>query len=299
MLKLTRHLFTWDPVVEYADYYERALINHILASQDPATGMMCYYVPLKPGSRKVYNTPLDSFWCCTGTGVENHAKYGDSIYFHDGASALYVNLFIASVLDWSDAGITLKQETAYPDEQTSRLTFTCEKPTRLALKLRHPRWCQRGFTVSVNGEPVATSSQPGDWEVIDRTWKSGDTVHIDLPFALHIEGFQDNPARLAFLHGPLVLAAEIDPARPVPAIVGTPADVINACEPVPGKSSTFRVPAGLFRIAGVETLPEVILEPFFRIHENRPYTVYWDAYTPEGWQTFEASARASVSGCTA
>ena len=121
MLKLTRHLFCWDPRAEYADYYERALYNHILASQNPETGMMCYYVPLRSGSRKNYNGPLDRFWCCTGTGVENHAKYGDSIYFHDGDKTLYVNLFIASELDWKGRGLKVRQETRYPDEGATRL----------------------------------------------------------------------------------------------------------------------------------------------------------------------------------
>src|SRR5579884_3127076 len=120
MLKLTRHLFLWDPKAEYADYYERALYNHILASQNPKDGMMCYYVPLRSGSHKVFSTPDDSFWCCTGTGVENHAQYGDSLYFHDDTS-LYVNLFIASELTWKEKGVLLRQETRFPEEETTRL----------------------------------------------------------------------------------------------------------------------------------------------------------------------------------
>src|SRR3974377_2231062 len=128
MVNLTPHLCEWDPRAEYADYYERALYNHILSSQNPQTGMMCYYVPLRSGSRKQYNTPLDSFWFCTGTGVENHAKYGDSIYFHDGERKLCWNLFIASELDWKARGLKLRQETAFPDEGQSRLVFHCDSP---------------------------------------------------------------------------------------------------------------------------------------------------------------------------
>src|SRR3974377_1456386 len=105
MVNLTPHLFEWDPQPEYADYYERALYNHILASQNPLTGMMCYYVPLRSGSRKAYNGPFAAFWCCTGTGVENHAKYGDSIYFNDGKNGLFINLFIASELNWRAQGV--------------------------------------------------------------------------------------------------------------------------------------------------------------------------------------------------
>jgi DUF1680 family protein len=150
MLKLTRHLFMWEPRAEYADYYERALYNHILASQNPVNGMMCYFLPLANGP-KDYCTQEDSFWCCTGTGVENHAKYGDSIYFHQGQAALFVNLFIASELRWLAAGITLRQETKYPAEGSSRLVFTCEQPVALHLNIRHPHWATSGFEIKVNG----------------------------------------------------------------------------------------------------------------------------------------------------
>src|SRR6266404_4839343 len=218
MLKLTRHLFCWEPKAEYADYYERALYNHILASQNPETGMMCYYVPLRSGSRRNYNTPNDSFWCCTGTGVENHAKYGDSIYFHNDQN-LYVNLFIASELNWKAKGLKLRQETKYPDEASTKLLFTCEKPVELSLQVRHPFWATQGFDVRVNGQKLPSSSQPGSFATITRTWKTGDTVDIAMPFGLRIEAFKDNADRFAFLDGPLVLAAELDTRKPFPAIV--------------------------------------------------------------------------------
>ena len=160
MLKLTRHLFCWDPKAEYADYYERALYNHILCSQNPETGMMCYYVPLRSGSHKEYNTPLDSFWCCTGTGVENHAKYGDSIYFHND-DTLWVNLFIASELNWKAKGLKVRQETRYPEEAASRLVFTREKPVELTVKIRRPWWAVSGFEVKVNTDKVKDSSKFG------------------------------------------------------------------------------------------------------------------------------------------
>jgi DUF1680 family protein len=155
MLKLTRHLFMWNPQADYADYYERALYNHILASQDPVTGGMCYYVPLRSGMRKTYGGELDAFWCCTGTGVESHAKYGDSIYFHDATDSLFVNLFIASELNWTEKGVKVRQETRYPDEPCTRLVFTCVTPTELSLKLRHPGWAKQGFEIKVNNEKQA------------------------------------------------------------------------------------------------------------------------------------------------
>ena len=219
MLKLTRHLFCWDPQAEYADYYERALYNHILSSQNPETGMMCYYVPLQSGSQKTYNGPLDCFWCCTGTGVENHAKYGDSIYFHDGKQTLYVNLFIASELNWKDNGVTLRQETKYPEEQGSRITLTCRQPVEFTIDLRHPWWAASGFVVRVNGQPQPAGSKPGSFVSLRRTWKTGDTIEISMPFALYTEGFRDNPRRFALLNGPLVLSAEVDARKPLPVIL--------------------------------------------------------------------------------
>ena len=139
MLKLTRHLFAWEPSAVTMDFYERALYNQILGSQEPREGMMAYFIPLKPGHFKVYNTPTDSFWCCTGTGVENHGKYGDTIFFHDDRSLL-VNLFIPAELTWREKGLTVRQETRFPEQDTTRLTFRCQQPLELALKIRWPAW---------------------------------------------------------------------------------------------------------------------------------------------------------------
>ena len=120
MLKLTRHIFAWNAAAARPTTTSAALYNHILASQDPRTGMMAYHIPLHGAWFMPYNTPHDSFWCCTGTGVENHAKYGDSIYWHD-ADGLFVNLFIPSELTWRDKGVTLRQQTRFPAEDTTRL----------------------------------------------------------------------------------------------------------------------------------------------------------------------------------
>jgi len=294
VLKLTRHLFCWSPSVEYADYYERALYNHILSSQEPTTGMMCYYVPLRSGSHKSYSTPLDSFWCCTGTGLENHAKYGDSIYFHDGGDGLFVNLFIASELDWTPKGVRVRQETQYPDEPATRLRFTCERPTPLTLRLRHPAWSTQGFEVSVNGQRQSTSSRPGDWAVISRRWKTGDQLEATLPFALRTEGFRDQPRRFAFLHGPLVLCAEVDPQRPFPAVVAPEGHYLEGLTSVPGKPSTFTVASHAFRIPGAAGPAQVTLEPFFRMHGRRPYVVYWDAFGEDEWRVKEAAYLAEL-----
>src|SRR5262249_6943237 len=151
MLKLTRHLFGWEPSAEKMDFYERGLYNHILASQDPATGMMCYYVPLRPGAFKTYSKPDDSFWCCVGTGMENHSKYPDTIYYHDDQS-LYCNLFIASELNWKEKKLRVRQETRFPEEDKTKLTMRCEKPTRLTLRIRYPGWAVNGMILTINGK---------------------------------------------------------------------------------------------------------------------------------------------------
>ena len=283
MLKLTRHLFCWDPKAEYADYYERALYNHILASQNPETGMMCYYVPLRSGSQKVYNTPLDSFWCCTGTGVENHAKYGDSIYFHNDTT-LWVNLFIASELSWQAKGLKVRQETSYPDEAVSRLRFTVDKPVRLDVKIRRPWWATSGFETKVNGERASDSSEPGSYVTISRTWKTGDTVEIAMPFGLNTEGFRDNPKRLVFLHGPIVLSAEVNVAKSLPAVVAEQDRLLDSLKPVAGKPSTFTGSSEVFRFVGQDSSRQVILEPFYKMHGGRHYVVYWDLLTAAQWQ---------------
>lgn len=294
MLKLTRHLFEWDPRVEYADYYERALVNHILASQNPETGMMCYYLPLRAGSRKVYNGFDNAFWCCTGTGVENHAKYGDSIYFHDNDRTLYVNLFIASELTWKAKGMKLRQETRYPEEHVTRLVISSEHPIELTLKLRHPSWAGPGYTITVNGEPLAVESKPGSYAEVSRSWKTGDTVEIALPFRLHTEAFRDNPSRLAFLHGPLVLCGLIDSGSPVPAIVTEASQLLAGLEPVPSRSSTFTGSPEIFRLPGETTGASVTFEPLYKVHGNRHYVVYWDLFTKPQWQAKQTEYAAEL-----
>ena len=282
MLKLTHHLFTWDPRAEYADYYERALFNHILASQNPDTGMTCYYVPLHSGSSKGFSTPNDSFWCCTGTGVENHAHYGDSIYFHDGAKGLYVNLFIASELDWKARGVTMRQETRFPEEGRTRLTFTCVKPARLALHVRHPYWATSGLRILVNGKEEAVGSVPASYAVLSRTWKTGDTVEVVAPMQLRTEAFKDNPHKLAFLYGPIVLSADWKSGEQIPTIVSDDAQLLHGMTPVQDKPLTFTGASTLFKTAGTAMASPLSFQPFYKTYLNS-YIVYWDVFTPEQW----------------
>ncbi|MBI1762746.1 MAG: glycoside hydrolase family 127 protein [Acidobacteria bacterium] len=300
MLKLTRHLFAWEPSVEKMDFYERGLYNHILASQDPATGGFCYYVPLKPGAFKTFSTPDDSFWCCVGTGMENHAKYPDTIYFHNDR-ALYVNLFIASELNWKEQGLSLRQETNFPEDDTTCLTVKAARPVKLALKLRYPNWAQTGATLTLNGKPQPLTDKPGAYITLERLWKTGDTVQLTLPMSLHLEAMPDDPSMLAVLYGPIVLAGDLGrlglddarrygPSAPllgrvkpieVPGFVGTVKEVLAKIQPIPGAPL-------IFKTVGLARPTDVTLVPFYRVFEPR-YTVYWKVFPAAEWDKQHAA----------
>jgi hypothetical protein len=285
MLKLTRHLFGWDPRPEYADYYERALYNHILASQHPETGMMCYYVALD-GSPKSFGTPEDSFWCCYGTGIENHAKYGDSIYFHDGREALYINLFVASELHWGEAGLSLRQETIYPESDTTRLRLTCEKPVELTLALRYPGWATSGIRVFVNGQEQAVGNAASSYVRLSRRWQTGDVVEMRMPMSVYTEGFRDNPKRRAVLYGPLVLCA---PQTSHGGAVMLVADDVKKIPPGihrAGQPLRFEASCSVLRTLGSSDKNAVILVPFHQSH-GTPQIVYWDVLDDAQWKAFE------------
>ena len=301
MLKLTRHLFAWSPTAERMDYYERALLNHILGSQDPKTGGVSYYCPLKPGAFKTFSTATDSFWCCVGTGMENHAKYNDTIYFHDGSS-LYVNLFIPSELTWKDKGLTVRQETRFPEEDSTTLTFTASRPARLAVKVRYPSWAQSGMALIVNGKGVDVVAKPGSYVSVDREWKTGDTVQVRLPMSLHLEALPDDGHIEAVMYGPVVLAGDLGteglasvkrygPGTPpvgrlapmtIPAFVAaSPQQVLDRVKPVPGKPLTFQT-------VDLARPRDVTLIPLYKTFEPR-YTVYWTTYTAAEWEKHTAA----------
>lgn len=302
MMKLTRHLFAWAPTAAQFDYYERALYNQILASQDSRNGAMAYHIPLYGGWFMPYNTPHDSFWCCTGTGVENHAKYSDSIYWHD-AGGLWVNLFIASELNWREKGLTLRQETRYPEEDITRLTIQCAQPVQMALRLRYPSWAQSGMSVKLNGEAFAYDAKPGSYVTIDRAWKSGDRVEVQLPMSLRLVPMPDDANRAAICYGPVVLAGAlgdegIKPPMPYaksqgdffktgkapgqPVLVASGRAVSEWLERVPDAPLTFRT-------RGVGRPNDVSLTAFYRLPPQR-YTLYWDLMTEEQYQKQQATA---------
>jgi uncharacterized protein len=293
MLKLSRRLFLRDGDPQRIEFYERGLFNHILASQDPATGMVTYYVALKPGAWRTYSTPEDSFWCCVGTGMENPARYGEAIYARQG-DALLVNLFLASELRWREKGLVLRQETRFPDEDRTRLVLRLDKPARFALRLRHPVWVQSGLAVGVNGQAQAVDGPPGSFATVEREWRDGDVVEVRVPMSLRFEATADDPNRGAFLYGPIVLAADLGPASGEPATrYGPSAPEVHVDDlppmPVLVAASTADAVARVepaaplsFRTRGLGRPRDLELRPFFRLADRR-YSVYFDVLTEGTW----------------
>lgn len=288
MLKLTRHVFAWEPKASTMDFYERALYNHILASQDPRTGLFCYYISFKPGHFKVYSSPDESFWCCVGTGMENHARYGEAIYAH-GSDSLYINLFIASELTWAERGLVLRQETQFPEEAATQFRLKLKQPSKFALKLRHPAWCTEGMSVSVNGASTPAEPDSTGYITLDREWRDGDLVQLQLPMTLRTEPLPGEPRTVAFFYGPILLAGALGdagmpengayatrdaekfsewPVPTVPALTGDPAGILATLQPVAGKPLTFAFPK-----KSKDDDPLTFI-PLYRLHHQR-YNVYW------------------------
>ncbi len=298
MLKLTKMLFLSDPEDRYMEFYERALYNHILSTQNPEKGGFVYFTPMRPGHYRVYSEPDTCFWCCVGSGLENHAKYGELIYAHT-KDELYVNLFIASALRWQEKGMILTQKTKFPDEPKTELEIKADKPVTFTLKMRYPKWVvEGGLKVSLNGEPVTVDVKPGEYVALSRTWKSGDKVEVELPMHLEAEQLPDGENYYSFRYGPIVLAAKTTkndmpglfanaermahvaqggkyPLNEMPMIISGPDALTEQLKPVPGKPLTF----------SIENLTDsrynnLELTPFFRLHDSR-YIIYWQQVTPE------------------
>jgi uncharacterized protein len=294
MLKLSRMLYGSLGELRYVDYYERALYNHILSSQHPGHGGLVYFTSMRPGHYRMYSQPEKAMWCCVGSGIENHFKYGELIYAHGGDN-LYVNLFIPSRLNWRERGIQLAQVTDFPDAETTRLIVESGSGD-FTLNLRYPAWVRPGaLGVSINGEAVAVGAGPVEYVALERQWQAGDEVTLTLPMYTKLEQLPDQSDYYAVLHGPIVLAAKTEPFRneqlnflsddsrmghiaqgemcppeAMPMLVGNPEEFIDRIRAVPGKPMTFVAPEALESPDG-RTLE---LIPFFRLHDAR-YTLYW------------------------
>lgn len=291
MLKLGRHLFCENASPAVADYYERALFNHILAQQDPQSGMVCYFLPLMSGSYKVFSTPEQSFWCCVGSGFESHSKYAEGIYYH-GDNSLMVNLFIPSELNWKEKGLKLTQTTAFPDEETTRLTVREAPAEAMAISLRYPAWSGKP-EIRVNGKRVKVSGKPSSYITINRRWKPGDVIEARYPMSLRVETTPDNPNKGALLYGPVLLAADMGTegmTAPAPFSDPTvrndyytynyhvPADLPTTLSIDPANPSATITRSG--KGLTFTTSEGYRLLPLYDANRIR-YNVYWDLKSPE------------------
>ena len=302
MLKLTEELHRRNPEARFADYYELATFNHILSSQHPEHGGYVYFTPARPRHYRNYSAPNEAMWCCVGTGMENHGKFGQFIYTHVG-DALYVNLFVASELNWREKGLTLRQETAFPYAETSRITITNGKG-EFPLLVRYPGWVKpSSFEVKVNGQPVQIITGPSSYITINRKWKKGDIIDITFPMHNSIKYLPNEPQYIAMMHGPIMLAAKTGtedlahliaddsrfgqyasgkklPINEAPILVNNNLeDIANQLQPIAGKPLHFTLSTKMENAIHSE------IQPFFEIHDAR-YMMYWLALSEENYKGY-------------
>ncbi|NBA88604.1 glycosyl hydrolase [Emticicia sp. CRIBPO] len=296
MLRLTRALFLDNNDVSYLDYYERTLYNHILSSQHPEKGGFVYFTPIRPNHYRVYSQPETSMWCCVGSGIENHAKYGELIYSHS-SEDIFVNLFIPSVLNWKDKGVQLTQKTDFPYKNETEIVLSLKKAKTFTFNIRRPEWAE-SFEIFVNGKIQAIESKPSSYIPLHRKWKTGDTISIRFKTTTRLEYLPDKSNWAAFVHGPIVLAAKTSvknldglfaddsrmgheaggrlyPLNEAHALVGKPSSYVSRLDP--SGPLQFR-------------LDSLTLQPFFEIHEAR-YQMYFQTYSPEEYQARKAALK--------
>ncbi len=302
MLKLTEDLFRANPQAKYADYYERTMYNHILSTQHPEHGGYVYFTPARPRHYRVYSAPNEAMWCCVGSGMENHGKYSQFIYTHQNDS-LFLNLFVASELNWREKGISLKQETQFPNEEKTTLKII-GGAAKFKLMVRYPSWVKEGaLKISVNGIPLEIEAKPSSYFAIERNWKNGDEVQILLPMHNTLEKMPNVPDYIAILHGPILLGAKTGtedlkglvaddgrwghiasgerlPVDKAPIIIENSADdIARKITPVKDKPFTFSASFNMKNKAEIE------LEPFYAIHDAR-YMIYWMWLTESQYKNY-------------
>jgi len=292
MLKLSKQLFLSQPSLKYIDYYEQTLYNHILTSQNPNGGFV-YFTPMRPGHYRTYSTPQESFWCCVGSGLENHGKYGEMIYSHSDNS-IFVNLFISSVLNWKERGISLTQQTDFPNRESTRLTLKLAKSKRFDVNFRNPSWIKDGeMKLYINGKIQKAKQNEFGYLSLSRLWKSGDVVEIKLPMHTKANFLPDGSDWVAFSRGPIVLAAELDtltepnlfadgsrmghiasgallPLNEAPLIVG---EKNNLAEGIKSESLN-KMMLNASQLVYQPKYKKLKLKPFYNLSEKR-YVIYW------------------------
>jgi len=299
MLRLTKLLFLTNSDVKYMDYYERALYNHILSTEHPDKGGFVYFTPMRPRHYRVYSQPHQCFWCCVGSGLENHGKYGEMIYAHSD-NDIYVNLFIPSKLEWKEKGIGIEQITKFPFEEKTKLKIILKKPQKFALKIRYPGWVKEAeLEVTINEEVTTLETIPSSYITLNRKWENGDEVDIKLPMQTKLEYLPDQSDWASILHGPIVLAAKTDttdlvglfaddsrmghvangPMYPIdeaPMLISENRDFSDNIQSVTGKPLTLQYTGTVYP----DKYQNIELIPFFMVHDAR-YIVYFPVNTPD------------------
>jgi DUF1680 family protein len=279
MLKLTAHLFERQPAADFADYFERALYNHILATVAPDSGAVTYFTPLR-GSFRTY---LTGTFCCVGSGIENTPRYNEGIYFQQ-EKLLWVNLYIPSELDWREAGLVIRQEGDVTRGEPVRFTVVKAAKQTSTLNFRIPHWISKPAVLTLNGKVKERAGKPSTYLSLKRKWKEGDVVTLTLPSALRLERAKDNPALVSVFFGPVLLAGELGrenlpndradkdaymkmPAVTVPEIVSASANPADWLQPV-------QVAALAFKAHNAGPASGIIFRPLYEVHHQR-YSVYW------------------------
>lgn len=286
LMKLERLVFGWSGDARWMDAYERALFNCRLGTQN-SVGLKQYFFPLAAGYWRAFNSPEESFWCCTGTGAEEFAKFADTIYFRQG-SDIFVNQFIASTLDWKEEGLVVEQVTQFPREQGTTLKIKSSRPATRAIHVRIPGWTTDDARVKINGRQIEAIADPGSYLAIRRTWQDGDTIAVDLPMRLRDEPLAGDDSISAVLYGPLVLAADLgeapnDPAYRVIHSGDTVPKALPPMSPLPKVASPIDADTKQwiqvesssdlrFTAAGEST--EYNVTPMYQVRDQR-YSIYW------------------------
>ena len=289
MERLSKALFLDKNQISYLDFYERTLYNHILSSQHPEKGGFVYFTPIRPNHYRVYSQPETSMWCCVGSGLENHAKYGELIYSHT-ANDVFVNLFIPSTLDWKEKDIYIEQSTKFPYQNSTELVLKLKKSNTFSMNIRRPEWAQ-DFEISINGKIQKIEAKPSSYVTLNRKWKSGDKITVTFKTSTHLENLPDGSNWSAFVNGPIVLAAKTsnkdldglfaDDSRMGHVASGKYYPLDQAYEMIGDKANyiaKLKEEGDLhFRLDSLE------LQPFFEIHDTR-YQMYFQNYTKEQYQ---------------
>lgn len=289
MLRLSMALFLDNNDVSYLDYYERTLYNHILSTQHPEKGGFVYFTPIRPNHYRVYSQPETSMWCCVGSGIENHTKYGELIYSHS-ESAIFVNLFIPSELNWKEKGLQLIQKNNFPNENATELELKLNKKQTFSLNIRYPKWAEN-IKVLVNGKAEVVKANPSEYINLNRNWKNGDKIVVQFTMNTKLEYLPDGSNWAAFVRGPIVLAAQTStddlkglfaddsrmghetrgklyPINEAYALVGDSKNYVSKLQPI--DNMNFK-------------MDSLTLQPFYQIHDAR-YQMYFQTFTQKDYE---------------